>query len=257
MAYRILGLAVTLALTVVPAHADSEWGVVLPDAGCAQSQSWVARVRGQSGVLDATVLAAHSPAVPLAPKEQGAAGARTIPGVGTVIGGYARTLVGAGCSAHAEAGGSALEVGVPHVAGPGVSLSPVGLRFDGFAVTATSVPGEGARFGGQIVNGVVTSLGRTVLTLPASLRANVGLRVPADPALPAIAQVVFNEQVSTAADGTPVSGATGSGWVNAARVTLLGPVAADVTIGHAAVIGAGPDGVLEFPCAEGAARCGR
>ncbi|WP_459803943.1 hypothetical protein [Herbidospora sp. RD11066] len=254
-------MAVTLAaaLTLSPAHADSadEWGVVLPDAGCAQAHSWVARVQGQNGVLDATVLGAHSPAIALAPAEQGAAGTRTIPGVGSVTGGYARTLAGTNCASHAEAGGSAVEIGVPHVAGAagGYSLSPVGLRFGGFTVSATSTPGDRVRFGGQIVNGVVTSLGRKVLDLPVNMPANVGLRIPSDPGRPAFAQVVFNEQVTTTADGTPARGSAGSGWINAARITVLGPVATDVTIGHAAVIGTGPDGVLDFPCVGGAARC--
>ncbi|GIH24836.1 hypothetical protein Aph01nite_31460 [Acrocarpospora phusangensis] len=179
------------------------------------------------------------------------------------------------CAAYAEAGGGMIDVGLPTIPGfnfltsaagalgglfntikplrpasaPAWSelrdSSPLRVHVEGIAVSARSVPGKPVEFAGNFAHGYVASFGTKVVDIPAKWPANFGVEVPTPFGAP-LGIVTTNEQVTTNPNGTgtlapgrttyqynPVAA---SGYINAIHVSVLGTNAADLTVGHAAVL---------------------
>ncbi|GAA1006402.1 hypothetical protein Aple_031610 [Acrocarpospora pleiomorpha] len=200
------------------------------------------------------------------------------------------------CAAYAEAGGAMVDVGLPGIPGfsffsgaantrgglinkvnpfrPGTSpswselrdSSPLRVHAEGIAVSARSVPGKPIEFAGNFAHGYIASFGKKFIDIPAKWPANFGVEVPT-PFGPPLALVTTNEQVTTNTNGTgtlapgrstyqhnPIAA---SGYINAIHVTVLGTNAADLTIGHAAVLNgtpAGPAQPVLLPCVDAPGR---
>jgi hypothetical protein len=201
------------------------------------------------------------------------------------------------CAAYAEAGGAMIDVGLPGIPGfsfftgaanalgslinkvnpfrPGTSLSwselrdssPLRVHAEGIAVSARSVPGKPIEFAGNFAHGYIASFGKKFIDIPAKWPANFGVEVPT-PFGPPLALVTTNEQVTTNPNGTgtlapgrstyqynPIAA---GGYINAIHVTVLGTNAADLTVGHAAVLNGTPVGQVQqpvlLPCVDGPGR---
>src|ERR1051325_11043480 len=89
----LLAIGVAAACTVGiagPASADldpdaNDWGTIVPNAGCVQADSWIARVEGVGGAVNTALFESHFPTMPKAPDHQGGGGELvnlTVGGVG-------------------------------------------------------------------------------------------------------------------------------------------------------------------------------
>lgn len=253
---------------------ESDWGTVVPGGQRPQSDAWIAKVRGLNGSVDTTLFESHYPEIPQAPSTR-AGGKGLIDLTATpALPGLPGTSIGVGSAlytnaigdalpstegaddvpfpgaAYAQAGGASIDVGLPYVPNAlpeSVQLSPWGLHLDGIEVEATAKPGMPVAFSGRgPTSGYISSFGAKVVDVPTEFPPNFGVRIPADHSEPAIAQVELNEQVTVDSEGNPTVDAAGeyvfdpnasSGYVNAGHATVLGLNTADITIGHAAVLG--------------------
>lgn len=262
-----------------------DWGTILPNAGCAQSHAWIGRLRGLFGVIDQKVFEVHSPAMKDAP-EQRNLGRDVIglPGLGVASAFFDRALtnrlpgnpgepdvVESECAAYAEAGGGAIDAGLPFISNPvpgKPQLSPIGFHIEGAVVEARSEEGHPVSLKGGAGAGYISSFGGKIIDIPKLWPVNFGLRIPPDYNQPALALATTNEQVTTKPDGTPTLDSKGqyffdktatSGYTNIAHASLLGSTAADITLVHAAVAREGTSAEAP-PCAvppgQGA-RCAR
>jgi hypothetical protein len=276
-AVAVLALAGASVLTGPSAWADdlvapsvTDWGTVVPGGARPQADAWIAKVRGMGPTVDSALFESHYPGIPQAPEtEAGGKGlvdlvTPKLPGPGIGVGSalYTKAIGNAlpaseGAedvpfpgAAYAQAGGASIDVGFPYLPSPlpeSVSLSPWGLHLDGIEVEATAKPGLPVEFSGRgPASGYISSYGIKVIDVPTEWPPNFGARIPADHSEPAIAQLELNEQVTVDSEGYPTVDASGnyvfdptaaSGYVNAGHATVLGMNAADVTIGHAAVLG--------------------
>ncbi|MFE0174770.1 hypothetical protein ACFWZ2_20845 [Streptomyces sp. NPDC059002] len=266
-------MALTITTTAVSAQAydghdpeNSDWGEVLktsPDG--LQANAWVARVQGLQGIVDTALFESHYPTTPKAPAEQ-SGGKKLIDlapagiGIGKGSALYSRAMgnkfpattssdtpVPAPGVAYADAGGAAVDVGIPYIQNPtgGTQLSPLGIHVEGITVSAMSVPGKPVHFTGGAARASLSSMGADLIKIPPLWPVNFGARIPADYSKPPVALATTNEQVTTDNKGKPTLGedkhykydakAT-SGYVNAIHASILGTEVADVTIGHAAVL---------------------
>ncbi|KAI8866894.1 hypothetical protein GQ42DRAFT_172270 [Ramicandelaber brevisporus] len=263
----LLSGAALLSLSL-SGRAQDEWGTVVDTPSGIQATGWFMRLQGLQAVPDAQLFVAHDPELPSAPKIQTSSGQLVDlnPG-GSFPAGKAQSIqvrsmtnkrlppnmstkepedaighVFADCSV------SSFDVGFPYVASPnmgGVQQSPIGVHAEGLKVSAYSQPGKPISFTLEATGGYVSVAGTKVVDLPPIWPANFAVRIPEDASQPAVANIVFNEQVTTDELGVPTTGPDGhfkfdakatSGYVNAIHLSLLGTEVADITIGHAAVI---------------------
>jgi hypothetical protein len=259
----------------------ADWGTVVSNGGCAQSDAWIASLRGLGGNVDTRLFESHSPPTPAAPQARNGGkdlvnltmpslfGLQIGLGAGSAL--YTRALAnkvpaGAGapdttpsfCTAYAEAGGASIDLGLPYLSNPGggTQLSPVGVHLEGVSVDATATPGKPVVLNGSAVRGYLSSLGSPVITIPPQ-SVNAGLRIPPDRSQPVLALATTNEQVTTDSSGRPTLDQAGhyafdptasSGYVNAVHISLLGTNGADLVVGHAAVLTGFPEtGVVGSP----------
>jgi hypothetical protein len=287
--------AVCAAGLVAPASADDgvdlppdsdDWGTVIAgNKSCVQADSWIARVTGLGRMVNTAMFESHYPTMAEAPEEQG--GGRDIVdltaggfGIGKVSALYTRSLghripvdIGGGstrdvpCGAYAQAGGGSVDVGIPYVANPfgATPMSPFGVHVDAVDVSATSEPGQPVKFRGGAASGYFSMFGQRIIDIPKIWPVNFGVRIPQDRSQPVLALAETNEQVTTDRLGRPTLDSSGhyftdpsatSGYVNAIHASVLGGNAADVTVGHAAVL-RDPANSEAPPCAVPNARCAR
>lgn len=281
-----------LALFPVSAHADTPpptpiqntkvdpavsilWGRIDPNAGCAQSAAWLARVKGIGGIVDTSLFEAHSPAIADAPEGKDGPGV-DIPFIGSFGAGTstaftdrpgavesdalannpaAKDKIPVPCSAYAESGGGTVDMGLPFIPNPMTtaqnnlpSLSPIGLRATGIYVSALAVPGKPVLLQGGIGSALFSVFGTKVIDVPKVWPRNGGVRIPPDRTQTELASAFTNEQVTTDSRGMPTTHMVNgrpeyfydplaiSGYVNAFHLSALGTNVADATVGHAAVM---------------------
>ncbi|WP_329119891.1 hypothetical protein [Streptomyces sp. NBC_01465] len=265
------GLALTAVTAVAtPATANApvgadDWGTVVDTTDCLQADAWVARVKGLGSILDTALFESHYPSTPKAPTQQ-AGGNKLVDlapggiGIGKVSALYSRamghshpntvsggTAIPARGEAYADAGGAAVDVGVPYVQNPlgGTQLSPLGVHVEGITVSAYSKPGKAVAFTGGAARGYISVAGARIIEIPPIWATNLGVRIPEDYSKPPLATATTNEQVTTDSKGMPTLGPDGhykfdpkatSGYVTGIHASVLGTEVADVTVAHAAVI---------------------
>lgn len=126
--------------------------------------------------------------------------------------------------------------------------SPFRVHLEGISVSAQSLPGQPVKFHGYFGNGFISSFGNKIVDIPAEWPSNFGADIDA-PWGGTLAKAVTNEQVTTNPDGTGTVDGDGnyrydpkaaSGYVNAGHASVLGNLAADVVVGHAAVLNTTP-----------------
>ncbi|MEV3852725.1 hypothetical protein AB0J38_00100 [Streptomyces sp. NPDC050095] len=241
------------------------WGTVLETPSPVQSNAWVVRVKGVGGILDTALFESHYPASAKAPKQQNG-GNKIVDlapggfGIGRVSALFSRALgnevpssragganVPAPGTAYADAGGGAVDVGLPYISNPkgGTQLSPFGVHVDGIMVSALSQPKKPVAFTGGAASGYISVLGQKVVSIPDVWASNLGARIPKDYSQDPVALATTNEQVTTDENGMPTLGKDGhykmdpkatSGYVTGIHASVLGTQVADVTVAHAAVI---------------------
>ncbi len=228
----------------------TNWGTVTDNDTPAQADTWSVRVRGANG--DAQLTEAHLPALPDAPSSVSGAAKPVELGKAYSFGSLhrlsSRTWMADG-SVHAESKLGRVELGLPYLRAAGkpvdVKRLPVRLDLRDAVTTAVGHADRAAEFRTEIKGGSATSFGRELLTFDGPLKPNTSVRIPADTKLPPWGLLTFNEQITTDAQGHPTAGkdgryapepGAGSGYANAAHLTLLFPEALDMTIGHAAVL---------------------
>ncbi|MFE0176822.1 hypothetical protein ACFWZ2_31410 [Streptomyces sp. NPDC059002] len=266
------GLAATaVTATAFPAQAAlapvgvDDWGTVVETDDCLQADAWVARVKGLASVVDTALFESHYPTTPKAPTEQ-AGGNKLIDlapggvGIGKASALYSRAMghshpattsgdpkVPARGEVYADAGGAAVDVGVPYIQNPagGTQLSPLGVHVEGITVSAYSQPGKAVEFTGGAARGYISVAGARIIDIPPLWAVNFGVRIPDDYSKPPIALATTNEQVTTDQKGNATLGPdkhykfdpkASSGYVNGIHASVLGTEVADVTVAHAAVI---------------------
>ncbi|MER5883972.1 hypothetical protein ABT160_09100 [Streptomyces sp. NPDC001941] len=265
------GIALTAVTAVaVPATASApvgvdDWGTVVDTEDCVQADAWVVRVKGLGSILDTAMFQSHYPTTPKAPQEQ-AGGNKLVDlapggiGIGKVSALYSRAMghshpatvsggrpVPVRGEVYADAGGAAIDVGVPYIENPagGTSLSPIGVHAEGITVSAWSKPGQPVKFTGGAARAYLSVAGLKVIDVPPIWAVNLGVRIPEDYSKPPLALATTNEQVTTDEKGLPTLGAdkhykfdpkATSGYVNGVHASVLGTEVADVTVAHAAVI---------------------
>ncbi|WP_083383660.1 hypothetical protein [Allokutzneria albata] len=264
----VAGLAVvamvgTAATGLAAPPGGTDWGTVVPSQDGLQANGWGARAENFGGVLDERLFESADPTMPNAPQAQGSGGVLTLAPGGKKLGKASALLtrsmrnsvpqslggkekVPAAGVAYSDAGAASgdLEIALPKAAN-GTARPPLLVHLDVSRSTAVSRPGQPVRLDGGQARGHVTYAG-TRIDVPASWPANHRVRVPQDPSLPAVAMIVFNEQVTTDLKGRPTLGSDGrylcdpkatSGYTNAVHITILGgDRPAEATINHAAVI---------------------
>ncbi|WP_327354761.1 hypothetical protein [Streptomyces sp. NBC_01304] len=268
------GLALTaVAAAALPAQAYvppgvDDWGTVVDTKDCVQADAWVVGVKGLGKIVDTQLFESHYPTTPKAPKMH--AGGRKLVnlapggfGLGKVSALYSRAMghahpsealggvdVPARGEVYADAGGAAVDVGVPYIANPSpapdaTQLSPIGVHVEGITVSAYSRPGRTVEFTGGAARGYISIAGLRIIDIPPLWAVNLGLRIPEDYTKAPLALATTNEQVTTDEQGEPTKGKNGSykynpkatsGYVNAIHASVLGTEVADVTVGHAAVL---------------------
>ncbi|MFC7305850.1 hypothetical protein ACFQVC_16685 [Streptomyces monticola] len=265
------GVALTaVAAAALPAQAfvppgSDDWGTVVDTKDCVQADSWVVGVKGLGKIVDAKMFESHYPTTPKAPKQH--AGGKDLInlaphglGIGKVSALYSRAMghshpattsggrdVPARGEVYADAGGAAVDVGVPYIENPsgGTQLSPIGVHVEGITVSAYSRPKKTVEFTGGAARGYVSVGGVRLIEIPPIWAVNLGVRIPQDYTKAPLALATTNEQVTTDEQGRPTKGKNGSykyspqatsGYVNAIHASVLGTDVADVTVGHAAVI---------------------
>ncbi|KAF9400762.1 hypothetical protein BGZ76_007663, partial [Entomortierella beljakovae] len=148
---------------------------------------------------------------------------------------------------YASSYAASLDIGTPYTANTngGIQLSSVGVHLEGVTVTAISIPGKSVRFGVKANVGYVSVNGKKVVDLPPVWAPNSRMRIPEKEAQPIVADIFFNEQVTTDSQGKPTMDSNGkvvydtkatSGYVNAIRMIINGKEEIEVTLLHAAVI---------------------
>jgi hypothetical protein len=259
------GVAVTAVVgTTTPASAQTEnWGTVLTGAHCTQAHAWSIRARGITGIADISLFPAHYPATADMPNTNGSPTSVTVPLLGNANGLYTRAHgnrvrnttttqpdISVTCGAYALSGAAAMDIGVPYVPPlpgcglftPCTQMSPIGFHLESAEQEAISRPGLPVAFRGDIANGYISISGVRAIQLDPAWPANLGIRVPSNQALPAIAQVMANEQVTTTGAGVPTRRRRAydptamSGYTNGLHVTLLGSTVGDLTMLHAATL---------------------
>lgn len=282
-ALSVIGLAGTAsAHTVRPrdrhtlGDGPDAWGTIVPgNKECTQSDAWMVSIKGAFGIVNTKLFESHFPSIPDAPDHRNggkdlvnltfpAFGTRV--GLGVVSALYTRAIgnelpanpgdgspssedtVASRCSAFAEAGGGAVDVGVPYIAPAttgGTQRSPIGVHVEGISVDATARPGQPVALNGGAARGYFSVGGKKVISIPPLWPTNFGVRIPSDRSLPTLATAITNEQVTTDNQGRPTLDSKGhsftdptatSGYVNAVHASALGTNGADVIVGHAAVL---------------------
>ncbi|MFI7336943.1 hypothetical protein ACIBUY_03265 [Streptomyces sp. NPDC050085] len=244
---------------------DDQWGTVMKTDDCVQADSWVVRVSGVGGTINAAMFESQYPASARAPKQH-AGGDQLVDlapggiGLGKVSALYSRALghahpnsraggneVPARGEIYADAGGGAVDVGVPYIANPagGTQLSPIGVHVDGIQVSAWSRPGKPVAFTGGAASGYISVAGFDLIDIPDLWASNLGARIPSDYSQDPLVLALTNEQVTTDQQGKATLGKDGkykydgtatSGFVNGIHASVLGSNVADVSVAHAAVI---------------------
>ncbi|HEX9343091.1 MAG TPA: hypothetical protein VF995_05695 [Actinomycetota bacterium] len=262
----LLGALSPAFATEDPPANSTDWGTVVPDTPGPQADAWIASVKGLAGLVNTTLFEAHDPATPDAPKTRGG----LEDGISIPFLGYVSALgtvalankLPAGSdgapdvpmpgAAYAKASGGEITIGLPYVPNPfpgGTQLSPVGLYADGIQTEAKVMPGKPVAFSGKFGDFSLSSFGFNIISLPLEWPVNFGVRIPQDRWLPAIAEVMTKEEVTTNSLGQPTKDSDGNyvfdpkataGYVNAGHVSVLGTDVADATVGHAAVMGGAP-----------------
>jgi len=267
----LAGVCVLSALTPAfatddPPENSVDWGTVVTGTPGPQADAWIASVKGIGGLVDTTLFEAHDPATPDAPSTRGG----LEDGISIPFLGYISALgtvalankLPAGSdgapdvpmpgAAYAKASGGEITVGLPYVPNPfpgGTQLSPVGLYADGIQTEAKVLPGKPVAFSGKFGDFSLSSFGFNIIHIPLEWPVNFGVRIPQNRWLPAIAEVMTKEEVTTNSLGQPSKDKDGNyvfdpkataGYVNAGHVSILGTDVADATVGHAAVIGGAP-----------------
>jgi len=262
----VLGALSPAFATEDPPSNSADWGTVIPSTKGPQADAWIASAKGLAGLVNTTLFEAHDPGTPDAPDSRaGLENVISIPMLGTVsaLGTVALAdklppgtdgppdtpMPGA---AFAKASGGEITVGLPYVPNPlpfGEPPSPVGVHANGIQAEAKVLPGRPVAFSGKFGQLKLTSFGFKIIDIPLEWPVNFGVRIPQNRVLPAIAQVMTKEEVTTNNLGQPTVDSSGkyvfdpkatAGYINAIHVTLLGLNVADGTIGHAAVIGGTP-----------------
>ncbi|MFE0099332.1 hypothetical protein [Streptomyces sp. NPDC059009] len=267
------GIALTaVAAAALPANAEAaapigvdDWGTVVDTDDCVQADAWVVGVKGLGKIVNAALFESHYPTTPKAPKQH--AGGKDLVnlapggvGIGQVSALYSRAMghshpattsggadVPARGEVYADAGGGAVDVGIPYIANPAgdTQLSPIGVHVEGITVSAYSKPAKAVEFTGGAARGYISIGGVRMVDIPPIWAVNLGVRVPDDYSKSPLVLATTNEQVTTDEKGMPTLGKNGkyaynpkatSGYVNAIHASVLGTEVADVTIGHAAVI---------------------
>ncbi|MGH4035129.1 hypothetical protein ACQB60_40125 [Actinomycetota bacterium Odt1-20B] len=253
-AVTALGAAVAPAAAADPSPPPPvNWGTVLDLSAPAQANAWSLRVLGRGVGDDIRVAEAHHPAAPGTPALVSSAPERTYPlatrryTFGSLRGVRSATAERKGtvtASSHLEQ----VTLGLPYLTKPGRPSAPppvLALELTGADASASSARGKPLALATTTRSGSVSAYGTKLRTFKEAPAANTGLRVPANPLLPAQALVTLNEQITTDAQGHPSTAALGgyrrdahatSGYVNAAHMTLLTPEPTDMTVAHAAVI---------------------
>ncbi|WP_214104648.1 hypothetical protein [Acrocarpospora catenulata] len=194
------------------------------------------------------------------------------------------------CAAYAEVGGAVFDVGLPSLPSVGLlasatgtgggllnqatpfrpgrspawaelrDSSPVRIHLEDVAVSARSVPGKPVRLTSGVSGGFLATYGTKILHFPAKWPANLGFELPTPYGAP-LGVVTTNEQITVNPNGTATltpgrsayeqNPAAPGGYVNAVHLSVLGTNAADLTVGHAAVLNRTPvsaDQTVVFPC---------
>lgn len=243
---------------------DNGWGTLAPGSHPCQAHAWTACLTGYDP-QPAFFFQAHAPEASDAPGHS--SGGQTLHDFetsgaefGKVAAPMSRAAQNALLSpsagpdvtaergtAHADSRLASGDLGIPYVADPdgGAQLPAVGVHLEAVTAEAVTKPGQPVTLASGVRQAYVTSAGQKVASVPAEWPVNFSVRIPADTSQPVVALVVFNEQVTTDAQGRPTLGKDGryaydakstSGYVNAARLTVYGERPTELTIGHAAVL---------------------
>ncbi|MET9517928.1 hypothetical protein [Streptomyces sp. NPDC002994] len=243
---------------------DNGWGIVAAGSHPSQAHAWTAWLTG-FGPQDSFFFQAHAPEAADAPGH--ASGRQTLHELkasGSALGKVAAPMSRAARNAllspsagpdvsaergtaHADSRLASGDVALAYAVDPdgGAPLSPFGVHVEAATAEAVTKPGQPVTLASGARHAYVTSAGRKVATVPAEWPVNFSVRIPADTSQPVAALVVFNEQVTTDAQGRPTLGKDGryaydpkstSGYVNAVRLTVYGERRAELTMGHAAVL---------------------
>lgn len=276
----VLGaLAPALAADAPPPPPNSDdWGTIVPNLPGPQADAWIVRVKGFGGIINSTLFESHDPPIPAAPNTfAGAEKGITIPGLGIASGISTRALrnklpsgtqggpdVPYPGAAYARAEGGLVDIGFPYIPNPipGMnqpSLSPLGFHADGIQVELWAKPGKPLTVKGAFGTAWMSMFGVKVVDAPAEWPENTVVRIPSDYSQPPVALAGFKEIVTTNNLGQPTLDAKGhyiysrtasSGYENAGHASMLGTNAADVTVGHAAVL-LGPPVIVPAAAAGG------